>query len=282
MHRTLLALVLVLALPAAAQDRFASTTADVTAWNLAGFNAIPRDRATRFARVIANMDPEVIGLVELNPDRMAAEVVAELNELGPCYPRKILDQSANQNVAILHKCEVEVSNPRFIAGSDLGRSGLREALVADVRMGDFDFLLLVLHLKASRSASDRTDRTNQNQIIAAFLANEPELDVVVVGDFNMIPGEDDANFDAMAPNNELRFLAREDFPTQGTHITSGGIGNHLDGYAVANPDTAEYVEGSLRVIEAHRDLGLSVTEFRSQVADHLPLMARFRIGEDDD
>ena len=43
-------------------------------------------------------------------------------------------------------------------------------------------------------------RSHQNEVIANFLANDPELDVVVVGDFNMIPGQEDVNFDAMAPN----------------------------------------------------------------------------------
>ena len=63
---------------------------------------------------------------------------------------------------------------------------------------------------------------------------------------------------------------------------SGGRSPDLDGYAVAEPETVEYVDGSLRVVEAHRDLGLTLVQFRSQVADHLPLMARFRIGQDDD
>ena len=82
-----------------------------------------------------------------------------LPELEVCFQRKLLDQNANQNIAILHKCEVEVSNPRFIPGSALGNTGLRKALVADVRMGEFDFLLVVLHLKAGRSGSDRGKRT---------------------------------------------------------------------------------------------------------------------------
>ena len=144
-------------------------------------------------------------------------------------------------------------------------------------------LLVVLHLKAGRSSSSRTKRTQQNQVIAAALAQQAEPDVLVVGDYNMIPGQDAANFTALAPNGELRFLAAQDFPSEGTHIpTNGTMGNHLDGYAVAAGSTVEYVEGSVRIVEAHRALGLTLGEFRNQVSDHLPLVGRFRIGVDDD
>ena len=36
------------------------------------------------------------------------------------------------------------------------------------------------------------------------------------------------------------------------------MGNHLDGYAVAAGKTVEYVEGRVRIVEAHRALGLTL------------------------
>jgi hypothetical protein len=45
---------------------FQTTTANVAAWNLDGFQPIPTDKAETFADVITQIDPEVLVLVEIN------------------------------------------------------------------------------------------------------------------------------------------------------------------------------------------------------------------------
>jgi endonuclease/exonuclease/phosphatase family metal-dependent hydrolase len=263
-----------------------SNTAQVVGWNLSGFSPIPRDRVPPFARALADLDPEVIGLVEVNPDFVAGELVAEFNELDLCYKRKLLDQSASQNIAVLHKCSVGIGNPRLIPGSDDGNSGLRKALAVDVRIGEFDFLLITVHMKASRGPGPRSVRDNQAAAIATFIGSETsgaEKDVLLIGDYNMIPGEDDSNFSAMSPGGFLKFISSEDLIGQGTHLRGdGSVGNLLDGYAVSNGHTQEYVAGSLRIFPMHRALGLTLQQYRNQVSDHLPVIATFRITGDDD
>ena len=81
----------------------------MAAWNLSGFQPIPREKAQAFANAILYLDPEVLVLVEVNPDFIAAEIVAELMEKGICYHRAILMQTASQNIAILYKAGVELS-----------------------------------------------------------------------------------------------------------------------------------------------------------------------------
>jgi len=233
---------------AAEAPRFRATTADIVAWNLAGFNPIPQAKIPRFAQAIVDLDPEVIALVEVNRDSVASEVAAEVNEFGTCYRRKILDQTATQNIAVLHKCGVEVSNPRLIAGSDDGNSHLRRALAVDVRVGEFDFILIAVHMKAGRGTTDRQVRDRQAQAIATFIQNSttagPERDVLVVGDYNMIPVQDQSNFDAMNPTNFLQFISSDDLTGQFSHISSTGAGgNLLDGYAISQTHTSEYIAG---------------------------------------
>jgi hypothetical protein len=112
----------------------------VATWNLSGFQPIPREKAKTFANAILYLDPEVLVLVEVNPDFIAAEILAELLEKGVCYRRAILDQTATQNIAILYKAGVELSNPRLIPGPDNNNALLRNAFAADLMIGEFDFV----------------------------------------------------------------------------------------------------------------------------------------------
>ena len=78
-----LALLWVSSFPAyAASPSFQTATANVAAWNLSGFSPIPREKAKEFANAILYLDPEALVLVEVNPDFIAAEIVAELMDQG--------------------------------------------------------------------------------------------------------------------------------------------------------------------------------------------------------
>lgn len=75
---------------------FQATTANIAAWNLAGFNAIPAEKAKTFTDAIAYIDPEVLALVEINPDSIVDQITAELKSIGICYKRAIVNQTARQ------------------------------------------------------------------------------------------------------------------------------------------------------------------------------------------
>jgi hypothetical protein len=264
------------------------TTGAVVAWNFAGFGAIPASRQALIVKSLLDLDPEVVAAVEVNPDEAIHDVAAALTELGSCYDALILDQTARQNIGVLFKCGIQVVNPRLIPNSDDGNASLRKALAVGVRIGEFDFLLVVLHLKAGRTAGDRQIRDRQVQRIASFIAAQlagDEKDVLVVGDYNMIPGADAANFNGLNPANQLRFISSEDLIGQFSHLSEGSgcdDGNLLDGFAIARTHTVEYIEASLRIYPMNRPFGQALCAFRESVSDHLPLIARFRILADDD
>ncbi len=263
------------------------TTAVIAAWNISGFNPIEDARIPRLARAIADIDPEVIALSEVHPDEVVDKLILELSKLGACYQGKILHQTAIQNLAILYKTGVSVSNVQLVDGSDNNNQALRKALTADVRVGQFDFKLLALHLKSGRGNAERTTRTQQATVLAGFVSSATsgaEKDVLIIGDYNMIPVQDDANFQAMNPSNFIRFVSSEDLAGQVTHISdpATGSGNLLDGYAISRDHTHEYIEGTLTIVPLPRILGINVTEYNSNYSDHFPLAARFRITVDDD
>ncbi len=210
------------------------TTATIATWNIEGFFRISDDRAAEIARGIVALDAEIIALQEINPDIAVQRIVATANILGAQYADPIiLDQPANQNLAIIFKTGVTVENPRFIEGSNLDVDSLRRALVVDCEVGEFDFTMITVHLKSGRSNANRRTRTQQCEVIADFIADVAAAgddDIILLGDYNMIPGQDAANFTALNPNQFLRFVSTTDTYRQFTNVN----GNFLDGYAVEN------------------------------------------------
>jgi hypothetical protein len=109
-----------------------------------------------------------------------------------------------------------------------------------------------------------------------------EKDVLVVGDYNMIPGQDFDNFRAMNPDWYLNFVSRSQLPAGSiSHITGNG-GSLLDGYAVSKEHTKEYVQNSIAVVDLPAMLGISRWDYTDRISDHLPLTAAFNVSQDDD
>lgn len=263
---------------------------ELVAWNLGAFEPVRGRRYYELLAAVVEMDPEILAVVEVNFSFVASAFAMDLMDSGACYQRKIVLQSASQDIAIVHKCEVEVTNPRLIPDSDDGNRFLRKALAVSVRSDSFDFVLITVHMKAGRGSSDRNIRTRQAGAIAAWIedqrAADDERDFMIVGDYNMIPGTlDDETFDALGVNNTIDFVSNEILLNNAdafTHISqSGAPGNFLDGFGVST-DTEELVQDSLIIVQLHDVLGMTLSSYGRRVSDHLPMKAFFSTDQDDD
>lgn len=282
--------------------------ARVAAWNQQGveFDTTPGQptpihKRAALRAAIAAINADVIALSEVNSRADLDQVVSTpLNGV-----RYKIDMDNNQpvpqKIALLFKDRpgISVTNRRPIPGSDDNLPERnRKAYAFDVRIRNFDFLLIAVHLKSGRGNPERTIRSRQASAIAAFIRheidNKPEKDVLVVGDYNMVPGEDALNFDALSPgpvNNELlRYISSEIPGHPPTHISdctgqNSFDGNPLDGFAISAVQTREWA-GFIRALPLHRTLPMpfrGCPRYERRVSDHIPLVARFRIsGPDDD
>ncbi|MCI0456529.1 MAG: hypothetical protein L0Z62_06055 [Gemmataceae bacterium] len=271
--------------PAQVQNR---TTATVAAWNFKGRPPVSDGRAKKLAQGIADLDADVLLVCEVAPDTILPRIVKLVEGHGIKYQAQMPPQQSDIKIAVLAKEGVFLDGVTLIEGSDLGDGKtFRKALTAFVRIGKFDFRLIGVHLKSSRGAKNRALRSRQNEVLAKFIKESmdsgPQRDFLIVGDYNMIPDEED-NFKSLNPEGLLRFISSEDLVAPVfSHVgPSGKPGNLLDGYAISEEFTKEYVRGSLRVFPLHRALGMSLAQYANQVSDHLPLVARFRITADDD
>lgn len=264
----------------------------IAAWNILGIDPIPEARIKRIATAIRRINPDLIVLSEVNPNDVPAKIVAELgSDFQPpiIFPQQ---QTVEQNLAIIFKTGVTVTGAKLIEGTDLAEEPRsRKAITANVRIGAFDFVLIGVHLKSSRDAASRAKRTRQCNAIAGFIAQATagsEKDVLVVGDYNMIPRSgnvrnDEVNFFAMSPDNFLRFVSSDFLNGRTSHIDgcSPLRGNLLDGFAISRNFTREFIPGSTRLISFSR-LGTTCASFLRNVSDHLMLVSEFRITSDDD
>ena len=102
-------------------------------------------------------------------------------------------------------------------------------------------------------------------------------DILLLGDFNMIPGEDVSNFHHLGGDDIMNFLSSWDLQARFSHILSAGRANLLDGFAISRTFSTEYIRGSLQLFPMHWTMDMGRERFRKEVSDHLPFVASFRI-----
>ncbi|MBC8063669.1 MAG: endonuclease/exonuclease/phosphatase family protein [Chlorobia bacterium] len=260
--------------------------AKVMTWNLGGFTPIPSERIKNLAKVIANIQPDLIAVQEVTPRSNFQALVLELNQMGLAYKARHLEISNHQVLGFIAREGVGISNLRVVSGSDAGNNFLRKALVATCKIGQFDFFAMNLHLKAGRGSAERTVRTKQCVSINKYLKRAmryKEKDMLILGDYNMVPVQDQANFDAMTSTQyPLRFVS-DSLTGQASHLSPNGGGNLLEGYAISNEFTTEYIADSIQIFESNKLFDDQSIPFHiDNVSDHLPLIARFDATQDDD
>lgn len=278
------------------------TFARVAGWNQQGVEfdnqgvPHPVNKPAQLRAAIAAINPDVIALSEVNSRESMDEIVATPFANGARYKISMDDdQPTVQKIAVLFKDspDISVNNRRAVPGSDDGQPDrLRKAWAFDVKIRNFDFLLIAVHLKSGRGNQERATRNRQTRAIATFIRNETsttnEKDVLVVGDYNMIPAEDAQNFSNLSPgpaNNEfLRFISSSLAPPSHIGGCSNGhpTGNLLDGFSISRIQTHEWT-GFVRILQLQTLLpNMGCTKYKNTVSDHLPLVARFRVSSPDD
>ncbi len=264
---------------------FQSMTARIGVWNIAGFLNITDERASNQIEGLAILDAEFMTLVEVKPFSHMQRLIDGLAEKGCAYRSEMLPQKSDLNIGLLFKDGVEVKNLRFIPNSDLGDDNRRKALVADVTIGRFDFILIAVHLKSGRGAAEQRIRDEQCKVIGAFITemrSQSREDILLMGDYNMIPGEDVSNFHHLGGDDLMNFLSSWDLQDRFSHILPAGRANLLDGFAISRTFATEYIRGSLRLFPMHWAMDMGRERFRESVSDHLPFIASFRIDRSRD
>lgn len=261
-------------------------------WNLAGYTrpgqpvgiSARSKKAARQAEGLALLDAEFVTLVEVSPFNYIDTLVQKLQAFGLCYNKTILEQpNGNLHIGFLHKPGIEVTNPRLIAGSegDYGRG--RQAFAVDIKIHKLKATVIGVHLKSGRDRPEQKLRDSQCKAIGDFittLQNTPGTKrraVFLMGDFNMIPGQDVSNFHHLGGDDVMDFVSSWDLQDRFSHILEKGRANLLDGFAVSRKYSTDYIKGSLRLFPMHWTMDMGREAFRKEVSDHLPFVASFKL-----
>jgi hypothetical protein len=219
--------------------------------------------------------------VEINPIAALDTLRQELEDkYKVIYETSIVPQANDLHIGVLYKRGVTADNAHLLDGSDLGDNANRKALIVEMKVGKFDFLLIAVHLKSSRGAAYQKIRDEQTKVIGNFITERRAVsreDILLVGDFNMIPGQDVSNFHHLGGDDLMDFVSSWDLQERFSHILEAGRANLLDGYAISRTYSTEYIRGSLRLFPMHWSMDMGRERFRETVSDHLPFVASFRI-----
>jgi len=274
-------------------SEFKHSLARIAVWNLAGFNPSNPDvgispdseRVEKQADGLALLDAELVTLVEVSPVSHIEQLASLLAEkYDVAYNHTILQQpNGNIHVGFLYKEGVEVSNTQLISGSEGTYKNGRQAIQADIKIGKFKAILIGVHLKSGRGRPDQQMRDSQCEFIGNHIAQLRKTTglvkrtILLMGDFNMIPGQDVSNFHHLGSDDLMDFVSCWDLQDRFSHILEKGRANLLDGFAVSRTYSKDYVRGSLRLFPMHWTMNLGREEFKNNVSDHLPFVASFRI-----
>jgi endonuclease/exonuclease/phosphatase family metal-dependent hydrolase len=262
------------------------TTVEIAVWNLAGFQRMTEERAKRQVQALAILDADIVVLVELNPLSHLDRLVAGLRASGISCEGLVVPQPEGNpplHIGILHKTGIAVTNMGLIEGSQGDYASGRRALVADLRAGKLDAHLIGVHLKSGRDAPEQRIRDSQCRRIGDYItafrasrANDRRM-ILLLGDYNMIPGQDVSNFHHLGGDDLMDFVSCWDLQERFSHILEKGRANLLDGYAISRTGSTRYIRGTLRLFPMQWTMDIDREMFRRTVSDHLPFTARFRI-----
>lgn len=240
------------------------------------------DVMSTLAQIAQEFDVMVVQEIRDASEQVADQFLARINQdADPDYamyesPREGRTSSKEQYVVYYLPSRVQ-----FVSASvyqETNDEFEREPLIATFKAGEFDFTLVVCHIKPD---SADVELGHMATVAASVLAANPnEQDIILLGDFNA----DGSYWDEDKTNHPLK--------DSSFHWV---IGNEWDTTVAANTYTYdriilkpatynfEYIADSAKVFYFDQEYGLTNPDYVKSVSDHYPVFAEFKItGPDDD
>ncbi|GAB4452848.1 MAG: hypothetical protein OHK0029_04570 [Armatimonadaceae bacterium] len=271
--------------PVALKPVEAVGTLNLEWFSLGGRNARSEADLQKVAEVIRETGAAILGLQEVDDDGVMDRLLRYL----PGWKYAIGTSGRQQRCAILWDTNrAAVRRPMewgdINEGLEASAGNLRAPLVAEARIGKFDFTLIVVHLKAMfDEESIRKRRTQLRRLRARldeYLADRADKDVVIVGDFNDV---------ADSPAMKELIGSRKGgvgFVVTGAKLpktvtTYLGKNDRIDHVVVSSPFVSqEEWNGKASVFPKPKTDERQVYE--KSVSDHLPTWSTFDTTQDRD
>jgi len=255
-------------------------TFELATWNLEYFPQTV-NTVEEVAKIIEALDIDLYAIQEINDTTAFQDLLDRLPEYDGRFSDDEYSWGYLKTGLIYKRSQISVSQVRQIFEDDW-YAFTRPPLVAQVvaqRSGvRFDFVLIVLHLKAGSNADDRDRRQEAVEKLKAYLDDEiasgQEKDYLVVGDWNdQLDDAGDNVFTAFLEDPEsYRFLtaALAGKQLQASYPRYGTLIDHI---LVSQDALAEYDGGSTETLRLDEE----VDGYEIKISDHRPVMAAFPV-----
>jgi exonuclease III len=250
----------------------------IVTWNVENF-PVSTTTAERVASLVPQIEADVVGMEEIKDVQAFVQLIQSMpgydgtyaNEPGQDTTVGIIVRSARVQMV---DQEVLFDNNSYV----FPRPPLvvrLESLTDDGRV-DFDFIVVVIHLKAQLDAESESRRREAcgmlDEWVTEQLAADGDHDIVLLGDWN------DEVTDT-GPNNVFQvFLDNPDQYTvltlplaQDGQFTYIPYQSFIDQVIVTADALSDYGQGTTEVLELER----TVPNYESQVSDHRPVRVTF-------
>lgn len=230
----------------------------------------------RIADVLLNMNADVIGLQEVENEAALNYLI----QFMPDYDFYITNDGYKQRNAVLIKRNVTVIEHKNFNDLIVKQNRTRPGLLLNLKKDNFDFYLMVVHLK-STSRYDSTEllktesfdlRAKQavaiNDWVNTTLATSTEKDLIIIGDFNDNPNnvKPRGNIEAIKNNPNLQFLTA-DLPS-----CKNPKWNNIDHIVLSTSAKTRYIDNSINIYNTYTKYNADEVKM---ISDHCPCMATF-------
>lgn len=235
------------------------------------------------AALIQKFQIELLGVQEVENINAMARIIKYLPE----YSFYIVHDDAPQKVGIIFRKNLKVRYLYDYSPIEVVARKTRPGLVAAVQKGNLDFLVLVVHFKATSRYDDTPEKVKESYKLRSLQADKAvfwvdsilnaglEQDILVIGDFNDNPKRVKSNtLTAFLSDTNLIFLTYDLKSCK--YRNSYGIDHILGSKYIAN----RLVPNSIRLVDSY---SMFTKEQVERISDHCIVLARFEVlGEDND
>lgn len=224
----------------------------------------PESEKAAVVDVLATIQPDVLGVVELGTTNELAELSRRLAARGLHYPHSewIQGWDVNRHVALLSRFPITERHSRTDYSYQLGTNTLYHSRgVLDVQIqvtADYSFRTVVAHLKSRRQHELFDDTLMRHaearllrEHVARALAADPARNLILMGDLNDPPESESLRVILGQPPGQLRDLMPQDRAGRfNTHLWRfRRQWSRIDYLLVSTGMANDYVAGSARIAD---------------------------------
>lgn len=235
----------------------------------------------RIADVIRETGVDVMGLQEVEN----AEAVDRVLQYLPGYERIVGTKGRQQNVAVIYRSGIEVRLVEEYTPIAIEEGRHRPGLILQCKAGNFDWLMMVVHLK-STSRYDSTDEMREESYrirrlqaqrlhdwAERVVGDTEEKDIIVVGDFNETPTrKKNQTLNALLSDDVLAFLTTD---LVSCKKASWKVIDHI---VVSKSAALRYIDGTVMSWNTYKQYEKDEAQM---VSDHCPIIAQFETTSPD-